>query len=131
MSFATMNGITQTRQAVGGGMQGTNRTPTHPAQVSGAAGPYAMPPAQSMGPGAAAYAQGHAAPGAGMMGSQGNPIGGNQMQNNQARMQWTAATPGSGVAPGVQGPNLPPPPQGPAYDPNDPNNAALAGYMAR
>ena len=130
MSFASMNGITQARAAVGGGMQGTNRTPTHPAQVTGASGPYARPPPQA-GPGAAAFAQTHTAAPAGMMGSQGHPIGGSQLQNNQARMQWTAATDGSGVAPGVQGPNLPPPPQGAPFDPNDPNNAALAGYMAR
>jgi hypothetical protein len=57
-------------------------------------------------------------------------VNGSQLQNDQSHMQWTGSDPTSGVAPGDQGPR-PTETQGPAFDPNNPDNAALAGYMAR
>lgn len=102
MSFSSINGINASRM---GGLGGTRRPPLQPQQQ-------AMPQAPTM------------PQGTGMMGSQ--PYA----QPARAGLAGTMATGGgmTGVQPGHAGRPL----QGPAplqFDPNDPENAALAGYM--
>lgn len=118
--FSTMNGVTAAR-AQSGGMQGTTPTPVHPSpqQPMGrqAPGVYA-----GGGQSAVSYAPSYqlAPGGGGMMGTM-----------PHADLSFQGQTEGSGVQPGQRGPNVPQAAPPPAFDPNDPNNAALAGYMAR
>lgn len=103
--FATMNGVNRTRAAIGGGLGGSQRRPV-----------------------------------VGMMGSQQSPYGQAMGQQNGAQME-TSAAPALGayrpMNPANQGTRIPQQPtpsavpqQAPvSFDPNDPRNAALAGYM--
>lgn len=139
MGFATMNGVNAAR-----GMQNTK--PNGPAtfqqayqpQAGGVGNPYQAPAAQSA-MGSSYTAQG------GMMGTGRGPQGGGAQQSSMYAPMHVgavgAASNGqntSGNANGhgvVAGQTMPsavgPEQQMPPFDPNDPNNAALAGYMAR
>lgn len=131
-----MNGIRASRV---GGMMGTNRLAPRPPQQSPNASPnYGNPYAdQPMGAGSQGSTPSTAADGpgvAGMMGSRAVPYnqGFNRPQQfNQQNMGYEGATVGSGVAPGLRGPAVPQAAPTPDFDPNDPNNAALVGYMNR
>ena len=124
--FATMNTINAAK-AQSGGMQGTSRTlaPQPPAMASAnpmqnvGNNPYARPVAPTAGQAHAGEAVA-AMPGMGMMGTHPN-----------ADLRYEGATDGSGVQPGARAPQVPQGAPPPGIDPNDPNNAALAGYMAR
>lgn len=119
MSFASMNGITQTRNALankrrmgmagteqaqqpGAGMMGTSPQPYALSQYGG----FVNPPQQPQQP-----QQGRQMASAGPVAAAG-----------------FTQDPNSGSRAGMQ---MPPQPQqaGPQFDPNDPQNAALAGYM--
>ena len=124
--FATMNGVNAARaaapvaqsrpQPMSGGMQGTNMTPNDPNYQPSygnalpgttAAQPPPGPPPPP--PGAGAHLAGNI--NGGMMGTRPN-----------VDLRQVGADPAGPVPQGA------PPP---GFDPNDPNNAALAGYMAR
>lgn len=121
-SFATMNSLQAART---GGLAGTRRAALQPAPQP------VQNQQQPLQPGQAPWGQEAGTPvtngpinrapsggGAGMMGTAAQGING-----------MVAARQGTGVNPGVQQPPL----QGPApiqFDPNDPRNAALAGYMS-
>ena len=126
--FATMNNVNAAR-AQSGGMQGTTSHARSPVAPVAQPNPYTQPGQQGStvssasdpGPGQAyAGASATAMPGMGMMGTHPN-----------ADLRYEGATDGSGVQPGARAPQVPQGAPPPGFDPNDPNNAALAGYMAR
>jgi hypothetical protein len=134
MSFSSMNGIRGAR--VAGGMLGTNRLARPQPQQSPTDQNYGNPYAnQPMGAGSQGSTPSTAAdsPVGGMMGSAPiRPFAGARVpaavQNYEG---YQGPTEGSGVAPGMRGPAVPQAAPPPAFDPNDPNNAALVGYMNR
>lgn len=107
MSFSTLNGINAARQVTGGGLAGTRRAPIAAPQPQAWA-----PPVHSINP--------QAQVSGGMMGTAQQHIQGMQPMGPQ-----------QGVQVGQRGQQAqlgaPPPPLN--FDPNDPANAALAGYM--
>jgi hypothetical protein len=107
MSFSTMNGINAART---GGLEGTRRLPL--------AGQQPLPGTPLPQPQAGTYAQPQN-PRQGLMGTA-PALAGSGM--------YASAQPQTGIQPG-----RPPAPYqaspGPQFDPNDPRNAALAGYM--
>ncbi len=127
MSFSSFNAV-----RAAGGMQGTTRAARPTAEAWQPAGATRVPSdvplpvpggIQPLSPQAAIrspYGPQNAGGGSGMMASRSH--GGAAQYINQGQ------TLGGGVMPGAPAPQL----QGPApvkFDPNDPNNAALAGYM--
>ncbi len=86
----------------GGGMLGT--------KSQGGAAQYIMNPTGEMGPAGDSFNKAKGSGAVGVITNPENPLVG-------------------GVVAGNQGPQLQQPAAGPAFDPNDPNNAALAGYM--
>ncbi len=143
MSFASMNGINAAK-----GMSGTTRQTT--AAFTPTTQPLSAPP-QGMTPppqpvqnymGAVTGKINPTAPTSG--GTQGlsvigNPYAGssytkgNGMRggNDKVGLSVAAGPNPNGVVAGIAGPSaVGPMPTGPQFDPNDPRNAALAGYMA-
>lgn len=123
MSFSTMNGIRAARTA------GAARPQTQQNMGGQIPMPAGMPPSLTPRPATPL-------PGTGMMGThaaafqgmQAPPAANGFAQEKVNHAAYMAPRPDTGVRPGVQGPQL----QGPAptqFDPNDPENAALAGYM--
>lgn len=135
MSWTSMNGVNQAKQALnqvkgpqgglGGGMLGTYRAPQAAPQLAGQAqapGAVALGRVNPAGQGAAQAYNG------GMMGSIQRDMA---PTYNDTVADFRQNGNNQGVTAGNAPPQLAPGPQAPAFDPNDPNNAALAGYMAR
>jgi hypothetical protein len=144
MSFTTMNGVN-----AAGGMMGTTRAPLRLGRVQPAPVPQQPQFGQAV-PGGAARSLGRV-PG-GMQGSMsrdpiaastirngvgGHPVGGSVNAAMAGGMGADGVAGGrsqrpndGGVVTGAVGQALGQP-RAPAFDPNDPRNAALAGYMAQ
>ncbi len=122
MSFSTMNGI----NAASGGLSGTRRAPIRqpvtwsPEGPAGSHGPTmptsAAPPA----------ADTHLYTRAGLAGTQ--MAGGDTSNSSYGMSPYRDIVPG-GVKPGREWRTPLAGPEPIQFDPNDPNNAALAGYM--
>ncbi len=135
MSFASLNGVRT------GGMAGSVRAARPTAQAWNAPAPQVMPgspTAMAVGalnqPPAAPAASG----GQSEVSTQWDNIGqrtgggmlGTKSQGGAAQYILNPENPlTGGVVAGNQGPQLQQPAAGPGFDPNDPANAALAGYM--
>ncbi len=115
MSWATMNGINQTRSALGrnsSATAGAGMQSTQPAPVQGMMGTSPNVPSAAIGAGATPT-------------NSVNSAGGMEPRARPNVNQGVAPPPLARTMPQM------PVPQGPAFDPNDPRNAALAGYMNR
>lgn len=121
MSFASLNAVNANK-----GMMGTS--PTAQATFPGANLPPTPGPAGMQGPGYNAYDGGGSATGSAYTHGMGLMMTGPQT-GSSTQLQNSQANPdGHGVTPGVQVPSAVGPEQQLQFDPNDPRNAALAGY---